>query len=156
VAPDVAAAFPSIDALESASAEELSAVPGIGPTLATAIREWFGVEWHRAIVAKWKAAGCNLAEEPAAAPAVPQTLAGLTIVVTGAVPGYSRDGATEAIESRGGKASGSVSSRTSFLVSGEGGGSKFDKAVSLGVPVVDAADFEKLLAGGPDAVRTPE
>ena len=79
-----------------------------------------------------------------------------TIVVTGAVPGYSRDGATEAIESRGGKASGSVSSRTSFLVSGEGGGSKFDKAVSLGVPVVDAADFDKLLAGGPEAVRTPE
>jgi DNA ligase (NAD+) len=153
VAPDVAAAFPSIDALEAASAEELGAVSGIGPTLATAIREWFDVDWHTAIVAKWKAAGCRLAEEPAAAPDVPQTLAGLTIVVTGAVPGYSRDGATEAIETRGGKASGSVSSRTSFLVSGEGGGSKFDKAVALGVPVLDAADFGKLLDGGPDAVR---
>lgn len=156
VAPDVAAAFPSIDALEAASAEELSAVPGIGPTLATAIREWFDVDWHRAIVEKWKAAGCNLAEEPTAPSDVPQTLAGLTVVVTGAVPGYSRDGATEAIEARGGKASGSVSSRTSFLVSGEGGGSKFDKAVALGVPIVAAADFDKLLTGGPEAVRAPE
>ncbi len=156
VAPDVAAAFPSIDALEAASVEELGAVPGIGPTLATAIREWFDVEWHRAIVAKWKAAGCNLAEEPAAAPVLPQTLAGLTVVVTGSVPGYSRDGATEAIEARGGKASGSVSSRTSFLVSGEGGGSKFDKAVALGVPIVAADDFEKLLEGGPGAVRPAE
>ncbi|MCA0294003.1 MAG: NAD-dependent DNA ligase LigA [Actinobacteria bacterium] len=156
VAPDLAAAFPSIDALGSASAEELAAVPGIGPTLATAIREWFDVDWHRAIVEKWRAAGCNLADEPAAPSDVPQTLAGLTVVVTGAVPGYTRDGASEAIEARGGKASGSVSSRTSFLVSGEGGGSKFDKAVALGVPVVAAADFEKLLTGGPDAVRSPE
>ncbi|MBN9103474.1 MAG: NAD-dependent DNA ligase LigA [Propionibacteriaceae bacterium] len=152
VAPDVAAAFPSIDALEAASTEELSAVEGIGPTLAAAITEWFAVDWHRAIVEKWKAAGCRLADEPAAAPDVPQTLAGLTLVVTGSLPGYTRDSIAETIEARGGKAAGSVSSRTSFLVAGEGGGSKYDKAVSLGVPILDADGFEALLAGGSDAV----
>jgi DNA ligase (NAD+) len=152
VAPDVAAAFPSIDALEAASTEELSAVEGIGPTLAAAITEWFAVDWHRAIVEKWKAAGCRLADEPAAAPDVPQTLAGLTLVVTGSLPGYTRDSIAETIEARGGKAAGSVSSRTSFLVAGEGGGSKYDKAVSLGVPILDADGFEALLAGGADAV----
>ncbi|MGC3993292.1 MAG: NAD-dependent DNA ligase LigA [Propionicimonas sp.] len=152
VAPDVAAAFPSIDALEAASTEELGAVPGIGPTLAAAISEWFTVDWHRAIVAKWKAAGCNLfapAPTDGEGEGLPQTLAGLTLVVTGSLPGYTRDSVTEAIESRGGKAAGSVSSRTSYLVAGEGGGSKFDKAVALGVPILDEAGFEALLAGGP-------
>ncbi|MFT4110083.1 NAD-dependent DNA ligase LigA [Propionicimonas sp.] len=153
VAPDVAAAFGSIDALEAASVEELGAVPGIGPTLAAAIREWFTVDWHRAIVAKWKAAGCNLsAPDPVLGDEVAQTLAGLTLVVTGSLPGYTRDSITEAIESRGGKAAGSVSSRTSYLVAGEGGGSKHDRAVSLGVPILDAAGFEALLAGGPTAL----
>ncbi len=153
VAPDVAAAFPSIDALESASVEELSAVSGIGPTLAAAIVEWFTVDWHRAIVEKWRAAGCRLADEPKAVEAgPPQTLAGLTVVVTGSLPGYTRDSATEAIESRGGKAAGSVSARTSFVVAGESAGSKYDKAVALGVPILDADGFELLLTGGPDAV----
>jgi DNA ligase (NAD+) len=153
VAPDVAAAFPSIDALESAGVEELSAVSGIGPTLAASIVEWFTVDWHRAIVAKWRAAGCRLADEPkTVAAGVPQTLAGLTIVVTGSVPGYTRDSATEAIEARGGKAAGSVSARTDFVVAGESAGSKYDKAVALGRPILDADGFEALLAGGPDAV----
>ncbi len=155
VAPDVAAAFPSIDALQSASLEELSAVSGIGPTLAQAITEWFAVDWHNAIVEKWKAAGCRLSEEPAAGPESPQTLAGLTLVVTGSLPGYTRDSVAETIEAHGGKAAGSVSSRTDFLVAGEGGGSKYDKAVSLGVPILDAAGFEALLAGGPEALRQP-
>ncbi len=101
VAPDVAAAFPSIDALESASVEELSAVPGIGPTLAAAISEWFGVDWHRAIVDKWRAAGCRLAAEPVEDTGIPQTLAGLTVVVTGSLPGFTRDSATAAIETQG-------------------------------------------------------
>ena len=153
VAPDVAAAFNSIDALAAASEAELSAVPGIGPTLAAAIKEWFAVDWHQEIVAKWRAAGCRLADapEPAAA-GLEQTLAGLTIVVTGSVPGYSRDGAGEAIVARGGKSAGSVSSRTDFVVAGQGAGSKLDKAVALGVPILDAAGFEALLTGGPSAV----
>jgi DNA ligase (NAD+) len=152
VAPDVAAAFGSIDALAAASVEELSAVDRIGPTLASAISEWFEVDWHRAIVDKWKAAGCRLADEPASTPDAPQTLAGLTLVVTGALPGYTRDSIGETIETHGGKAAGSVSSKTSFLVAGEGGGSKYDKAQSLGVPILDAVGFEALLAGGPSAV----
>ena len=153
VAPDVAAAFPSIDALASASGEELSAVPGIGPTLAEAISEWFTVDWHLAIVEKWRAAGCRLDAEPATDTTLPQTLAGLTLVVTGSLPGFTRDSVTEAIEARGGRSTGSVSARTSFLVAGEGGGSKYDKAVALGVPILDAAGFEEFLAGGADAVQ---
>ncbi len=153
VAPDVAAAFPSIDALDSASVEELGAVPGIGPTLAAAISEWFGVDWHRAIVEKWKAAGCRLAAESVEASDIPQTLTGLTVVVTGSLPGFTRDSATAAIETRGGKAAGSVSSRTDFVVAGESAGSKYDKAVALGVPILDADGFALLLDEGPDAVR---
>ena len=156
VAPDVAAAFPSIDALRAASVEELSAVAGIGPTLAESIREWFDVEWHTAIVEKWRAAGCRLAEEPAEDAGVPQTLAGLTLVVTGSLPGYTRDSVGEAIADHGGKSAGSVSARTDFLVAGEGGGSKYDKAVALGVPILDAAGFAALLEGGPDAVRAAD
>lgn len=153
VAPDIAAAFPNIDALAAASMEELSAVDGIGPTLAAAITEWFTVDWHVAIVEKWRAAGCRLADDSAPAePGLPQTLAGLTIVVTGSLPGYSRDSATAAIEARGGKAAGSVSARTDFVVAGENAGSKYDKAVALGRPILDAEGFEALLAGGPDAV----
>ncbi len=152
VAPDVAAAFPSIEALRSASVEELSAVEGIGPVLAASISEWFSVDWHRAIVDKWLAAGCQMADQAVTAEQIEQTLAGLTIVVTGSVPGYSRDGASEAIVARGGKASGSVSARTSYVVAGDGAGSKLDKAVALGVPVLAADQFETLLSGGPSAV----
>lgn len=152
VAPDVAAAFPSIAELRSASVEELSAVEGIGPVLAASISEWFSVDWHRAIVDKWLAAGCRMADQAVAAEQIEQTLAGLTIVVTGSVPGYSRDGAGEAIVARGGKASGSVSARTDYVVAGDGAGSKLDKALALGVPVLAADQFEALLSGGPSAV----
>jgi DNA ligase, NAD-dependent len=152
VAPDVAAAFGSIDALAAASVEELSAVEGIGPVLAASIVEWFAVDWHRAIVEKWKAAGCRMADEPVADHGLEQTLAGWTVVVTGTIPGYSRDGATEAILARGGKASSSVSARTNVVVAGEGAGSKLDKAVSLGVPVLAADRFEALLSGGPSVL----
>lgn len=150
VAPDIARAFPSVEALAGASVDELSAVDGIGPTLAASITEWFAVDWHRAIVEKWQAAGCVLADEVSDAEddAVEQTLAGLTIVVTGAVPGFTRETAQEAIEARGGKASGSVSKKTSVLVAGESSGSKFAKAESLGVPILDADAFDDLLARG--------
>lgn len=93
-----------------------------------------------------------MADEATASPEVPQTLAGLTLVVTGSLPGYTRDSVAETIEAHGGKAAGSVSSRTDFLVAGEGGGSKYEKATSLGIPILDADGFEALLAGGPDAV----
>jgi DNA ligase (NAD+) len=152
VAPDVAAAFPSIEALRTASYEELSAVDGIGPTLAASIIDWFAVDWHNAIVAKWQAAGCVLADEPAAAvPAGEQTLAGLSVVVTGSLPGYTRDGAAEAITSRGGKSAGSVSARTDFVVVGDAPGSKYARAVQLGRPILDAAGFEVLLNQGAEA-----
>lgn len=156
VAPDVARAFRSVEALAAASEEELSLVDGIGPTLAASIVEWFSVDWHRAIVEKWQAAGCVLADpEPEGADAsggVEQTLAGLTIVVTGAVPNHNRDSAQEAIEARGGKAAGSVSKKTSVLVAGESSGSKYAKAESLGVPILDAEKFEDLLERGLSAL----
>ncbi|MDO5535147.1 MAG: NAD-dependent DNA ligase LigA [Propionibacteriaceae bacterium] len=158
VAPDVARAFPSVEALAAASEEELSAVDGIGPTLAASIVEWFAVDWHRAIVAKWQAAGCVLADPERdadaedATDAVEQTLAGLTVVVTGAVPGHNRDSAQEAIEARGGKAAGSVSKKTSVLVAGESSGSKYAKAELLGVPILDADRFADLLERGLSAL----
>ncbi|GAB3704522.1 NAD-dependent DNA ligase LigA [Mariniluteicoccus flavus] len=154
VAPDVAAAFPNIDALESATFEELSAVDGIGPTIATAIREWFDTDWRRAIVEKWRAAGCVLADEPGEVRAeVAQNLAGLSIVVTGSIEGYTRDGIAEAIVERGGKSASSVSKKTDFVVVGDSPGSKYDKAVKLEVPILDGEGFAVLLEQGPEAAR---
>ncbi len=157
VAPDVARAFGSVRALSEASVEELSAVDGIGPTLAASIHDWFTVDWHRSIVEKWLAAGAVLgSDEPAEAAdgeAVEQTLKGLTVVVTGAVPGYTRETAQEAIEARGGKASASVSKKTSVLVAGESSGSKYTKAETLGVPILPAERFEDLLSRGPAALE---
>ncbi|MDR1851129.1 MAG: NAD-dependent DNA ligase LigA [Propionibacteriaceae bacterium] len=149
-APAVAAAFPSIDALSSASEEQLSQTDGVGPIMAAAIVDWFKEDWHREIISKWLAAGCALNPAPAeqAGEALPQTLAGLTIVVTGAVPGYTRDGADAALAARGAKATGSVSKKTSLVVYGEGAGSKLAKAESLGVPTVPSSQFEKLLETG--------
>ncbi|MFZ1410534.1 MAG: NAD-dependent DNA ligase LigA [Micropruina sp.] len=154
IAPDVAAAFPNIDALATASAEELSAVEGLGPTLVASILEWFSIDWHRAIIEKWRAAGCLLADQPSQASVdVPQTLAGLSVVVTGSIPGYTREGAGEAIVLRGGKSASSVSARTDFVVVGENAGSKYDKALALKRPILDPAGFEVLLSQGPEAAR---
>jgi DNA ligase (NAD+) len=150
VAPDIAAAFGDIDALASATPEQLAQVEGIGPTLVTAITDWFAEPWHRDIVAKWKAAGCVMRSEPKAA--LDQTLAGLSIVVTGSLEGHTRDSAVEAITSRGGKVAGSVSKKTSFVVVGDSPGSKYDRAVELKVPVLSGAEaFEVLLEHGPEA-----
>ncbi|WP_432557862.1 NAD-dependent DNA ligase LigA [Granulicoccus sp. GXG6511] len=152
VAPDVAAAFPSIDALGSATREELAAVEGIGPTIAESIREWFGTDWRREIVAKWQAAGCVLADEPVAtSDALPQTLTGLSIVVTGSLPGFTRDSAAEAITARGGRSASSVSKKTDFVVVGDSAGSKADKAVALKRPILDAEGFAVLLEQGPES-----
>ncbi len=150
VAPDVAAAFGDIEALANATPEQLAEVEGIGPTLVTAITDWFAVDWHRDIVTKWRAAGAQMRDEPK--PTREQTLAGLAVVVTGSLDGFTRDTAAEAITSRGGKVAGSVSKKTSFVVVGESPGSKYDKAVELKVPILTGADaFRVLLDQGPDA-----
>jgi DNA ligase (NAD+) len=150
VAPDVARAFGSIDALAEAGPEQLAEVEGIGPTLVTAITDWFAVDWHREIVRKWRAAGAVMRDEQPEQ--LDQSLAGLAIVVTGTLDGFTRDSAAEAITSRGGKVAGSVSKKTSFVVVGESPGSKHDKAVALKVPVLRGADaFQVLLTDGPDA-----
>ncbi|HEX4253238.1 MAG TPA: NAD-dependent DNA ligase LigA [Pseudonocardia sp.] len=133
----------------SRAVEALAAVDGVGPTIAAAVREWFMVDWHREVVAKWRAAGVRLAEERDES--VPRTLEGLSIVVTGSLEGYSRDEAKEAITSRGGRAAGSVSKKTAFVVVGEAPGTKHEKALELGVPVLDEAGFTVLLQQGPDA-----
>ncbi|TWD75365.1 DNA ligase (NAD+) [Kribbella amoyensis] len=146
----LAAAYDDIDAIEAASEEELARIEGVGPTIAHAVIEWFGVDWHAEIVRKWKAAGVQLRQERTG-PTVEQTLTGLSVVVTGTVEGFSRDEATEAIVSRGGKAASSVSKKTSFVVVGDSPGSKYDKAVQLGVPILDAAGFRVLLERGSDA-----
>ncbi|MFD1936040.1 NAD-dependent DNA ligase LigA [Nonomuraea mangrovi] len=146
----LAEAMRSIDAIMNASEEELAAVEDIGPRVAATIREWFEVDWHREIVERWKAAGVRMEDEPAPEKG-PQILEGLTFVVTGTLEGFTRDSAAEAITSRGGKVSGSVSKKTAFVVVGENAGSKYDKAVSLGVPILDEAGFRVLLEQGAEA-----
>ncbi|TDT33587.1 NAD-dependent DNA ligase LigA [Naumannella halotolerans] len=151
VAPEVASAFPSIDALAAASEEELAAVEGIGPTIAASIVAWFGVDWHRTIIDKWRAAGVEMADEPGERSDLEQTLEGLSIVITGSLPGYTRDGAAEAVTSRGAKAASSVSKKTDFVVVGDSPGSKYDKAVALKRPILDAEGFAVLIERGPEA-----
>ncbi|MGA5464909.1 NAD-dependent DNA ligase LigA [Mycobacterium sp. NPDC050041] len=146
----LATEFGSLDAVIEASEEELAATEGVGPTIAAAVKEWFTVDWHCAIVEKWRDAGVRMADERDAS--IARTLEGLSIVVTGSLTRYSRDEAKEAIIARGGKAAGSVSKKTAYVVAGDSPGSKFDKAVELGVPVLDEDGFTRLLDGGPDAV----
>ncbi|OBI47293.1 DNA ligase (NAD(+)) LigA [Mycobacterium kyorinense] len=143
----LATEFGSLDAITAASTEQLAAVEGVGPTIAAAVTEWFTVDWHCAIVDKWRSAGVRMADERDAS--VPRTLEGLSIVVTGSLTGFSRDDAKEAIVTRGGKAAGSVSKKTAYVVAGDSPGSKYDKAVELGVPILDEDGFRKLLADGP-------
>ena len=141
--------FGSLERIENASEEELSEVDGVGPTIVHAVLEWFEVDWHREIVRKWRAAGVRMEEERDTS--IPRNLEGLSIVVTGSLEGFSRDEAKESIMSRGGKAAGSVSKKTAFVVVGEAPGSKYDKAVQLKVPVLDEDGFRVLLADGPEA-----
>ncbi len=143
----LATAFGSLEAIMDAGEEQRADVEGVGPTIAAALREWFDVDWHRAIVDKWRAAGVRMADQRNSD--IEPTLAGLTIVVTGSLAGFSRDEAKEAILIRGGKAAGSVSKKTSFVVAGDAPGSKYDKAVELGVPILDEDGFRSLLDGGP-------
>jgi DNA ligase (NAD+) len=134
-----------------AEPDVLSSVEGVGPIIAESLREWFTVDWHREIVGKWRAAGVRMADERVETG--PRPLEGLSLVVTGTLAGYSRDQATAAVTDQGGKVSGSVSKKTAFVVVGDNPGSKYDKALSLKVPVLDEAAFAVLLADGPDAAR---
>ncbi|HEX8627522.1 MAG TPA: NAD-dependent DNA ligase LigA [Catenuloplanes sp.] len=143
--------FGSIEAIEAAAVEELAAVEGVGPTIAVSLREWFAVDWHREVVGKWRAAGVRMVEEHV--DDGPRPLEGMTLVVTGTLAGYSRDRASEEITARGGKVSGAVSKKTSFVVVGDNPGTKYDKALSLKVPVLDESGFAVLLADGPQAAR---
>jgi DNA ligase (NAD+) len=138
--------FGSMDAIRAASLDELSGVEGVGPVIAEAVQEWFAVDWHREIVEKWAAAGVRMADE--VDESSPKTLAGLTIVVTGSLEGFSRDEAKEAILSRGGKAAGTVSKKTDYVVVGENAGSKAEKAQQLGLATLDEAGFRALLESG--------
>jgi DNA ligase (NAD+) len=143
----LATEYGSLDTIMEASEEQLAAVEGVGPTIAAAVIEWFTVDWHRAIVDKWRAAGVRMADERDSS--VERTLEGLSIVVTGSLPGFSRDDAKEAIVARGGKAASSVSKKTAYVVAGDSPGSKYDKAVELGVPILDEDGFRRLLEDGP-------
>jgi len=150
----LASEFGSLDAIEDASVDALAAVDGVGPTIAASLREWFLVDWHRAIIAKWRDAGVRL-EDPDWDPnrAAARLLAGVSVVITGTLDGMSRDEAGEAVRQAGGKVTSSVSKKTNFVVAGENAGSKYDKAVELGVPILDEAAFRVLLEQGPDAIR---
>lgn len=135
----------------AAALAPIAGVEGVGPTIAAAVRDWFAVDWHREVVQKWRAAGVAMVDE--VDESVPRTLDGLSVVVTGSMEGYSRDEAKEAITARGGRAAGSVSKKTAFVVAGDAPGSKYDKALEIGVPVLDEAGFRTLLERGPDAAR---
>ncbi|WP_411742566.1 NAD-dependent DNA ligase LigA [Rhodococcus sp. IEGM 1318] len=150
----LAGEFGSLQRIREASVDELAAVDGVGSTIAAAVVEWFSVDWHEQIVDKWASAGVRMEDERD--DSIPRNLEGLSIVVTGSLETYSRDQAKEAILVRGGKAAGSVSKKTAFVVVGEAPGSKHDKAVELGVPVLDEDGFRRLLEDGPDAVAPTE
>jgi DNA ligase (NAD+) len=158
----LAAAFGSVDAIAAAPEAELVTVDDVGPTIARSLREWFEVDWHAAIVAKWRAAGVQLATpgfvppargEAAQAADASGPLAGITVVLTGTLDARTREEAAAAIEELGGKVSSSVSKKTGFVVAGQNPGSKLTKAESLGVPVLDEAGLDVLLSEGPDAAR---
>jgi len=156
----LAEAFGSIDAIAAASADTLMLVDEVGPTIAGSIIDWFNVDWHREIVAKWRAAGVQLAD-PGFTGNGPgseredggagRPLSGMTVVLTGTLAEFTREEAAEAIQAQGGKVSGSVSKKTSFVIAGENPGSKLDKAESLGVPVLDETGLRVLLEQGPEA-----
>jgi len=150
----LATQFGSMQRIRDASLEELADAEGVAMTIAESVKEWFAAEdaaWHRAIVDKWERAGVTMADERDES--TPRTLEGLSIVVTGSLAEFSRDQAKEAILARGGKAASSVSKKTDFVVVGDAPGSKYDKAISLEVPILDEGGFKVLLSDGPDEAR---
>jgi DNA ligase (NAD+) len=150
----LATEFHTLDAIRDADVERLAEVEGMGLTIATSVKEWFtgeAADWHNEIVEKWRAAGVRMEDE--VDESMPRHLEGMSIVVTGSLPGFSRDQAKEAIVARGGKAASSVSKKTQFVVVGDAPGSKYDKAVQLEVPILDEDGFRVLLDEGPEAAQ---
>lgn len=147
--------FGSLDAIRSASIDELAAVDGVGTIIAESLKNWFDVDWHQDIIEQWRAAGVRFEipghAGPGAVAEIEGPCSGLTIVATGSLEGFTREGAQEAIISAGGKPASSVSKKTDFVAAGPGAGSKLTKAEELGIPVLDAEGFKKLLAEGPSA-----
>jgi len=141
----LANSFGSMNAISKASAEELANIDGLGDTIAQSITDWFDVDWHKSIVRKWESAGVVMVAQAAAQ--LPQTLAGLTFVVTGGLESFTRDGIAETIAAHGGKASSSVSKKTDYVLVGSDPGSKLAKAQELGVPVIDESRFKQILSG---------
>lgn len=148
----LAARFGSVEAIRNASADDLAETDGVGRVIAESVLDWFTVDWHREIVERWAGAGVRMADD--ADEALATTLEGLTVVVTGSLEGFSRDEAKEAILARGGKAAGSVSKKTDYVVVGANAGSKETKARDLGRPILDEAGFRYLLDNGPQGVPT--
>ncbi|CAB4758043.1 unannotated protein [freshwater metagenome] len=132
-------------AISQASAEELANIDGLGETIAQSITDWFAVDWHRAIITKWEKAGVVMVAQAAAQ--LPQTLTGLTFVVTGGLDSFTRDSIAETIVAHGGKAATSVSKKTDYVLVGSDPGSKLAKAQELGVPVIDEVRFKQILSG---------
>jgi DNA ligase (NAD+) len=147
----LANAFGSIDAIAGATSQELAAVDGVGEIIAQGVLEWFDIDWHQEIIEKWRSAGVALTET--FVNNNPQTLAGLTLVVTGSLDSFTRDGVDEVITLHGGKSSGSVSKKTDYVVVGDSPGSKAAKAAELGVRILNEAQFKELLARGPDGLK---
>lgn len=143
--------YRSLGRIEAATVEDLAETEGVGIVIAQSIRDWLSVGWHQDILRSWRAAGVTFEDAPPSE-SPPQVLEGLTVVVTGSLDGFSRDEAKEAITSRGGKAAGSVSARTDYVVVGENAGSKEAKAREIGVPILDEERFRRLLEGGPAAL----
>jgi len=148
--------FGSVDAIRAATRDELAAVEGVGGIIADSVRDWFEVDWHLEIVERWAAAGAQLATPghpgPGGAVAAGGVLEGITVVATGSLEGYTREGAQEAIIAAGGKAASSVSKKTDFVAAGPGAGSKLARAEELGVRIIDAAQFKILVEQGPAAL----
>jgi len=152
--------FGSLDAIRAASRDDLAAVDGVGGIIADALLAWFEVDWHVEIIDRWTAAGVQFTTPghpgPGAAEAAGGVLSGVTVVATGSLEGFTREGALEAIVEAGGKAAGSVSKKTDFVAAGPGAGSKLAKAEQLGVRVIDAEQFAVLLKEGPAALAVPQ
>jgi DNA ligase (NAD+) len=149
--------FGSLEKIEQASVEDIAALDGVGDIIASSLKEWLGVDWHQEIIRQWKAAGVPFSIPGHPGPGVQVEVvgpcSGLTIVATGTLEGFTREGAQEAIIAAGGKPSSSVSKNTNYVAAGPGAGSKLAKAEELGIPVLDAEGFKVLLEQGPTGLQ---